>query len=73
MTARKARVRLVTVGWQATYACGCNSGAVKLRRDMPLACAQHGETVRTILHDVWVPPAGKGAKSWYGFRKGVTP
>jgi hypothetical protein len=51
-------VRLVSVGWQANYACGCHSGVVKRKRDMPLQCAKHGDTVRTILHDVWMPNAG---------------
>ena len=63
MTTTKARVsrpvnglvRLVSVGWQATYACGCSSGIVKRKRDMKLRCGKHGDTVRTILHDVWMP------------------
>jgi hypothetical protein len=51
----KKRLRAVSIGWHADYACGCSSGVVKRKRDMPLQCAVHGDTMRTILHDVWMP------------------
>lgn len=54
-TCKVKAMRLVSLGWQATYACGCNSGRVNRKRDMALRCAKHGDAVRTILHDVWTP------------------